>query len=300
LGNPSLYCSTNGIDWVSTNGLIANFLAVAYGNGVFVAVGDGELWQTYPANTNRSIYTSGDGTNWTARLSGAPINDVHAIWDVAFGANQFIAVDGVGHIHRSLGTGSGWTRMTNSSAGSSVSFANNLFFISAGPGTNLVSTDGANWSLLANTTASYFRKVVYSRGIYFALAAPSVFTSTDGTNWSPHPLPSSPHVEVLDLAVGDRNAMVVGYLPSSVSTPYSTPFAYVSDPFVALTVNRGFPPQLSVSGLTGKSYSIDYLTDLNSSNWQTLATFPLNTSPSLWTDNQATNLSRFYRAVLLP
>jgi hypothetical protein len=105
---------------------------------------------------------------------------------------------------------------------------------------------------------------------------------------------------VLDLAVGDRNAMVVGYLPSSVSTPYSTPFAYVSDPFVALTVNRGFPPQLSVSGLTGKSYSIDYLTDLNSSNWQTLTTFPLNTSPSLWTDNQATNSSRFYRAVLLP
>jgi hypothetical protein len=78
------------------------------------------------------------------------------------------------------------------------------------------------------------------------------------------------------------------------------PAAYISDPVVDLSLTQGLPPVLSLSGLVGRSYRIEQNSGLDSANWQPLVTLTLTNSPSALTDSQATNLSRFYRAVLLP
>src|SRR5262249_18360799 len=136
LGNACLYASTNGITWpVSTNAAIDNFYRVIHGGSRFVAVGDGYL--VGGGTTNRNIYTSLDGKTWTAQLSGAPLNDVHPLRDVACGSQpfgqRFVAVDDAHHLHTSV-NGTSWTRTTNDLAGPHVSFCNGLFLIPVGPG----------------------------------------------------------------------------------------------------------------------------------------------------------------------
>jgi hypothetical protein len=292
----NIYHSTNGINWTPHNTAIANIYALTFGAGLFVAGGDGVLLNS-SARTNRNIYTSPDGIAWTARVSGAPANDVQTISDVAYGAGRFVAVDGATHLYRSTTGSSTWTRTTNSSAGGWISFCNGLFIVPSGPGTNLISTDGLSWTLITNNTASTFGRVIYSDGYDVALAGAKIFTSTDGTNWVQRNLQPLSNVALNGIASGNRNFLAVGYRYPPF--PYR-PVAYISDPLVALGMNRGFPPQLSLSGLLGRSYRIEQLGYLRSNNWQSAATFTLTNSPSTWTDTAAPNSARFYRAVLLP
>ncbi len=290
----NLHHSTNGIDWTAHTSGIGNVNRVTFGNNLFVAVGDGLITNSL-SSTNRSIFTSPDGIAWTRRFSGAPINDVHSLTDIAFGAGRFVAVDNAKHIHTS-DAGTIWTRTTNSSASDRVSFCGGLFIIPSAAGTNLVSTDGLNWSLLTNNTGSVFGRVLYTNGIYLALSDTNLFSSTDGTNWIRRGLQPPANVLLKALAFGPGNVVVVGQTRYSNPT---APVAYLSDPLAAVKISSGLPPQLNVSGVTGRSYRVEFVTDIRASNWQALATFPLNTSPQALTDAQATNSSRYYRSLLL-
>jgi hypothetical protein len=184
----------------------------------------------------------------------------------------------------------------NGNAGRRISFCNGRFFAPAGPGTNLVSTDGLSWSLLTNTTASSFGRVIYGNGIYAALGDSKLFTSTDGTNWVQRNMQAPANAVFLDLVFGNRNLVVVGYASSIIYTP----LIYISDPIVSMESNPDIPHQFSIAGLQGHSYRIDYLDGMQTNNWNTLATLTLTNSPVLWTDSTATNSKRFYRTVLLP
>jgi hypothetical protein len=296
-GGNNIYHSTNGINWTPHTTAIANVNRVTFGGGVFVAVGDGALISPSSGYTNSRIYISPNGTTWTARNDGGPpLGSYSPMRDVAYGAGQFVAVDDSHHFYTSTGI-SAWTRTTDIRAGSGVSFCNGLFIVPSGPGTNLVSTDGLSWSLLTNTTAALFRRVLYAGGNYLALSSSNAFTSTDGTNWVQRNLQPAAEVSLWGGVFGARNFVAVGYtFPSSPSLPV----VYTSDPFVTVNMNQGFPPQLKVSGLLGRSYRIESLADVRSTNWQTLGSFTLTNSPTIWPDATATNASRFYRAVLLP
>jgi len=296
-GGANLYSSTNGINWTSHTTKISNFYGVTYGGGLFVAVSDGYLLGT-SNQTNRNIYTSPDGITWTARNSGSPVTDVHSIRDVAYGAGRFVAVDGQGYFYTST-TGSTWTRSYTSNAGGRVSYCNSLFIVPAGSGANLVSADGLTWSLLMNNTASTFGRVIYTNGLYAALSGTNVFTSTNGTNWIPHSLPTPTNVNLSEITFGNRNIMAVGYTYPPLPM---VPVAYISDSIVAVGMKSGFPPQLSISGLQGRSYRIECADTLPgaANHWWTNTTVQLPGSPYNWTDTTATNSQRFYRAVLLP
>jgi|SRR5579883_2088785 len=59
-------------------------------------------------------------------------------------------------------------------------------------------------------------------------------------------------------------------------------------------------PGLQISGRIGRSYLVQWRTDL-ASNWVDATTVTLASSPQLWVDTSCTNASkRFYRALLLP
>jgi hypothetical protein len=291
----NLYNSTNGINWTShTNATVSNFNGVTYGNGLFVAVGDGMIPMTN-LTTNRQIYTSPDGITWTARTSGPPASPVNTIWDVAYGAGKFVAMDGAGYIYTST-TGTSWTKRINSGTGYTISYCNDRFILPSGPGTNQISQDGVTWLVLTNNTMSTFRRLLYTNGLYVALSDSKVFSSTDMTNWIQRNFPANEFLT--DIALGPHNVIVAGRQGS----PQWAYKAFVSDPFVAVSVQPGPPPQLAISGLQGHSYRIDYLDGLQSgaNNWQTLTSFSLTNSPLLWSGTTVTNAQRFYRAVLLP
>ena len=55
---------------------------------------------------------------------------------------------------------------------------------------------------------------------------------------------------------------------------------------------------VTVTGFVGRTYQIQASTDMT--NWNTVATLLLNSSPYLWFDTSSVAGNRFYRAFLLP
>lgn len=81
VGSEAAEVSSDGINWTAGTGVSGSVLAgVAYGNGVFVAVGSGG---------GGSIYTSPDGTNWMANTS---VSSSGALNGITFGRGTFVAV----------------------------------------------------------------------------------------------------------------------------------------------------------------------------------------------------------------
>jgi len=290
-GGPQIYHSTNGINWTPHSMGAGNLHGVISGGDRFVAVGD-------PFDTNNhNIFVSLNGNTWSPRSSG--FSD--AIYDVAYGAGRFVAVDGASHIYNSP-TGTTWTRTTGSNSGRFVSFCFDRFIVPAGTGINLVSVDGLAWWPVSNNSGATFTRIIYAGGYYVALSLYSdVFTSTDGINWVHRNLPPTQGVfrnlTAINFVAG--KVIVGGYTYTGDSRP-RLPLLYISDSFASVKINLGNPPNLTVSGLTNRSYRIEYLTDLQSNDWQPLSTFILTDSPFTWLDSSATNSSRYYRAVLLP
>ena len=141
-----------------------------------------------------------------------------------------------------------------------------------------------------------FSRVIYSNGLYVALSRTSIFTSTNATNWVQRNFQISNNTILAGLAFGKSNLVVAGYQTPEV---YSN-VTFVSGTFLAHKLSTGFPPQIKIEGLQGRTYRVECSTNLQSTNWQTLATFSLTNSPYTWTDTNATTSVRYYRTALLP
>jgi hypothetical protein len=113
--NVATYYSTDGTTWsaVVRPGLPLAVSDVAFGNGVFVAVGDGG-----------TVLLSSSGTAWTQPLTGSS----DFLWNVAFAHNTFVVVGGVQGTILTSSDGQSWTPR-NSGTG------NGLFNVGYGNGT---------------------------------------------------------------------------------------------------------------------------------------------------------------------
>jgi alpha-tubulin suppressor-like RCC1 family protein len=98
-----------------------------------------------------------------------------------------------------------------------------------------------------------------------------------------------------------------GYRFTSLTIDASGHFAMarlaaLSEPSVVLSLSWSNGPCLSISGVVGERYALEYASTLSSNNsWQRLATNTFTSTPWLVTDpGAAGSATRFYRAVLLP
>ncbi|MFO1513622.1 MAG: hypothetical protein U1F83_12005 [Verrucomicrobiota bacterium] len=296
--------STNGINWAmiyqATNGIGFESYGVAYGASRYVAVG----LPYYQTATN--VWTSTDGLAWTPHRSGSPTNV--NLRDIAFGAGTFVAipgggfgmssVDDPGHIYTSP-TGITWTQR-NILGGSRVSFCAGVFIVPYGPGTNLLSTNGIDWTPRNTGITNQIGKVYYFNGLFMARTGQYLCSSTDGTNWIQYQKPL-PGVSSWD---GCHRRRAHGDCRGDAwRTNWKIQCkAYLSEPMVSVWVTNTLPPTVALSGLVGRSYRIEANADLADTNaWQTLTTWQLPNTPYLFTDSTATNVpQRFYRGVLLP
>lgn len=165
-----------------------NLKGIAYGNGVFVAVGgsreDGGI-----------ICISEDGQSWT-EASDSPIEEAY-LNAVVFGNNIFVAVGDGGAIFTSS-DGDEWTKRTSNTnySLSGVTFGNGKF-IAVGYGHGamiLTSTNGIAWTNVYPESCNLFDPcewmftVGYGGGKFFAAGWSGsntyVLTSSDGNSWS--------------------------------------------------------------------------------------------------------------------
>jgi len=173
-GNESEFRAQALVSWDTTNWIrtdLGNDIieGVAFGNGIFVAVGYGS-----------GAYISTDGTNWT----NASLGTSDSVFGVAFGNDRFVAVGGGGNI---LSSADGVTWVSHRSGATVIVprlYANNLF-VALGP-TNTIasSTDAADWKLHETGTSNRLVSLTYGEGRYVAVGSGgTILTSSDAATW---------------------------------------------------------------------------------------------------------------------
>ncbi|GMX59294.1 MAG: hypothetical protein MNSN_02920 [Minisyncoccus archaeiphilus] len=217
---------SGSLNWVTRKAPEDNeWLALAYGNGVFVALS--------LSGTNQ-VMTSPDGINWTARKMPG---DYKTWYSVAYGNGLFVAVgwndqvvtspDGIRWTLRSIPVKEWWRSVTygnglfvavamssgdnrvmtspdgvkwtirrfpENNSMSSVAYGKGLFVAVAGNGTNRIMTspDGINWTARKSPENNWWRKVIYANGLFVAVAGNGtnrIMTSPDGINWTARKAP---------------------------------------------------------------------------------------------------------------
>jgi hypothetical protein len=190
--NNTICRSINGINWeplvLFPGGLVCN---VAYGNGIWIAVGNNE-------ERTQSIAISPDGINWTPLDS--PFTGQSG-QDIAFGNGLWIAV-GSSNTGVNMATstdGVTWNPVTATFASDlgGIIYANGIWIISGSAGASgplgwstsiATSSDGINWNPISNPLRvcgkiTYINNVWYAPG--FSNDNYTLLTSTDAITWTP-------------------------------------------------------------------------------------------------------------------
>jgi hypothetical protein len=183
---------TTPVDGVNENA----YQSVAYGNGVFVAVGDGPV-------TTRRLLTSSDGISWSSSAANFD-------WQtVTYGDGVFVILNdptGGNRVLRSINNGAtfsaanlglfgDWQSVTYGTANGVGTFVA-VSSTSAG-GTNqqvMKSTNkGVAWTLHESRNNAW-RSVTYGNGVFVAVSSSGtgdqVMTSTDGEFWATRTTPT--------------------------------------------------------------------------------------------------------------
>ena len=154
---------------------------IAYGNGLWVAVG--LPFSGYPAAT---IATSPDGQNWTY-----PTNSIFDIagYSVAWNGSLWVAVGTSINSIAYSSDGVNWTGLGNSvfSTGKGVVWTGSIWYaVGTGANTIAYSTDGVNWTGMGPILFTTANAIAYGNGVWVVAGegANTMAYSSDGINWT--------------------------------------------------------------------------------------------------------------------
>jgi hypothetical protein len=299
--------------WVSRTSAADNdWQAIAYGNGIFVAVSN--------TGVGNRVMTSPTGVTWTIRTSAADNS-----WNgVAFGNGIFVAVasSGASRVMTSP-DGITWTSRTAATANSwqSVAFGGGVFTAVSPDGAStraMWSTDGITWTaslVVGPSSDSAWQSITYGGG-YFVIVADSVVGaavysaySSDGATWVASTAPARQwkavtygnglYVAVASSGTGDR-VMTTSGVPSTWTIGTSAAdnnwksVAYGSGQFIAVSTS-GTGDRVMASG-NGLSWQTRVSAADNTWNGVTYANGGFAAVSSTGTGNRVmtTNLNAVY------
>ncbi len=162
---------------------------VAFGNGLFVAVGQ-----------NGALASSADGRTWTPHDSSD-----HSVWvSVAYAASiGWVALGATGQVLTSP-DGLSWTAQAAlAGATDTVHFMNKIVyakgvFVAAGDHQSFVSSDGVSWTPLA----MQMHGLAFGGGVFVGAQGAHLASSADGKHWSTT-LATTPTQSLGDVAFGN-------------------------------------------------------------------------------------------------
>ncbi|MEN8200806.1 MAG: hypothetical protein ABFR63_12120, partial [Thermodesulfobacteriota bacterium] len=156
-------CSENPLnDWDLRYNASGSLGDVAYGNGVFVAVGHA------PGGT---IMFSPDGNNWSPATDNAGSNST--LSGLAFGEGIFVATGGhpPGEILTSS-DGSNWQRQGVNATDqimSCATYGDGTFVAAGSKGWVVISDDGISWIAYDTEVSGWYRGITFANGLFVAV-----------------------------------------------------------------------------------------------------------------------------------
>jgi hypothetical protein len=165
---------------------LGNLYGIKYINNQFMAVGNGAV---SPGGFGEdSPYLFSGSPTWTRRPSGI----FSGIWDLAYGQGRYVVANSFG-IQTST-NGLTWSSASSVLGGqlAGLTFANNLFVLTASSGGVSTSPDGVAWTVRTSNTTRTLWATAYGNGMYVSVGNSSsggaYITSGDGINWTNHTL----------------------------------------------------------------------------------------------------------------
>ena len=220
-----------------------NWSGAVYGNGLWVAAGNGVIqssddsgatWSSYESSNISCItysqltgvfvaisntftngtYTSNDGINWVQNKT-LPSNITSKSTSITYGKGLYVAVlNGESNVFYSR-DGVNWLTSDVSPNGvqswNSISYGNELFIATASNGNKMSSSNGTTWKTNIIPSLSYrLKSVAYGNGTFVAVSANAVVASPDGITWTRVATPSGNWSSVIYangkfVAVGNPN-----------------------------------------------------------------------------------------------
>jgi|GEM_PF-1186507 len=183
--NGRVFTSTDGADWTpQSSGMAGTLQGVVYGDGKFVAVGLSYAGSPY------LVYTSEDGSTWNSCAPGG----IDVLNGITYGSGVFVAVGylgaGVATTGRIIAStdGTSWTPQADSSDWIyAAAYGNGTFVATGEAGAVLSSPDGLAWTPQSGASA-WLYGVACGNGALVAVGEDgTILTSGDGRRWTPQP-----------------------------------------------------------------------------------------------------------------
>jgi hypothetical protein len=281
--NPAQVSTSNKLNSSYWSGL-------AYGNGTFVAAGNGLIQGTRnQGNTWNSFQVS----NLSCITYSQNLGTFVAIANT-FTNGTYTSQDGLN-----------WTQHTNlpvnvPSATTSITYGNGLFVsVLKGNSTVLYSRDGVYWNTTTNGTVSaQWGSVAYGNGTYVAVGQNSAMTSPDGVNWTQQTVPSDTWSSIVYgngrfVAVANSGGSMyssngASWLPGDLPTDTWSSVTYGNGYFMAVSNNGTRPVAYSQDGINWSTQTTGFQT----TNWGSIA-FGQNTFMALNAQGASTMITQF-------
>jgi hypothetical protein len=288
--------SVDGVAWPvptavfsQASGTLSGLWYVAYGNGVFVALGS--------TQNGAACLSSTDGKQWAIHYTMPGI----FLTQVAFGGGEFLAVGwnqttGDGSPILASSDGTNWIVATNATTARlwGVAYGEGAF---VAVGQNVVGAISASRGGIIWTTASVLGNqslngIAYGQGTFVAVGGNGlVLTSPDGIQWTQRNAGTSQSLQ--SVAFGGGTFVLAGASGALLQS------GALPAPEVRLSPLIGEEPgefRVVLTGTAGQYWQVQASSDLEA--WTPLASV-LMTAPTIQvTDSGATNRAiRFYRAV---
>jgi hypothetical protein len=287
---------TLGLLWTNLPPFTTNNLqGIAATENLFVISGDlGKIW------------TSPDGTNWTARSTPT----TNFLSSVAIGPSACVAVGSKGTLLRAAPNAVTWSSVSLGTTNwlYRVRWLNNLFVVVGQNGAIYTSPDATNWTTRVSGTTRWLTDVTFVDGKWFVTGYQgALLMSTNLALWTPLPVPTIKSL----YAAATRNGQLVlagieGVILRNQIVPDLTPvniLGYNRSP-VALSGGSVSVYELFLFGGAPDQF-FEFQSSTNLPLWQTNATFELfDASGTIYLlrtrDLTNTPPQELYRTRLLP
>jgi hypothetical protein len=180
--SPKVITSIDGIEWTNQTGVAGdvNLNSIAYGNGLFVAIGD------RTSSNIALVITSPDGVTWTQRTTIM----AGEMEDIVYHNGLFVAVGSLPNSSEGViftsEDGITWTqRYTNGAGFNHIVYGDNKFVVTGGAFHTrfFVSTDGITWNQVAEVE-TVADNIHYANNVFIATRGWNyIFASSDGMEW---------------------------------------------------------------------------------------------------------------------
>jgi hypothetical protein len=266
--------SIDGITWLQHHtGGDADFYAVTYGSGRFVAVGntirssvDGVNWIQGRMDSEHILSSVAYGNGYFVAVSGdvIAISTNATVWSVshiansiavriAHGHGEFVALLDGGRLHSST-NGVDWVPRQSSVTAANlqgIAFGSNRYAAVGDSGTVLTSADGVDWVQSVPVTTNSLQAVIFGSNQFVAVGnAGSILSSGDGMTWFPRQ--PGTLADLHSIAWGNGEFVAMGDSPATSATNSLAATILTSEDGTTWFQRRS--PQRYKASLTGVAY----------------------------------------------